>query len=117
MISYSKRKEIIMEKIDILKHVSFHDEKKLKAEFNNDSIKIFTNDDLGNKYTFIIKNARIEANSLININEISNTTIIALTYEKFDDNTNYIYLELFNPTSPFHDEFYIYSNDIEIINN
>ena len=99
---------------DIMKNVSFHDQEILDLKLNNNDLTIIVNDDLGNKYTFNIKNARIETNSNVRISEIIGHIIITLSYHEFNDKENYIHLEVVNKNSPFNDEFYIYSNDINI---
>jgi len=99
---------------NIMKNVSFHDQEILNLEINNNDVTIIANDDLGNKYTFDIKNARIESNSNIKINKIIGSVIITLSYHELDDKENYIHLETANVNSPFNDEFYIYSNNISI---
>lgn len=96
-------------------NVSFHDQEILNLEINNNDLTIIAADDLGDKYTFNIKNAKIVSDSNIKINEITNCIIIALSYYEFDDKENYIHLEVANKNSPFNDEFYIYSNDINIL--
>ena len=98
---------------NIMNNVSFHDQDILDLKINNNDLIIVANDDLdNNKYTFNIKNAKIESNSIVKINEIVGSRIITLSY---NDKENYIHLETANANSPFNDEFYIYSNDINII--
>ena len=98
---------------NIMNNVSFHDQDILDLKINNNDLIIVANDDLdNNKYTFNIKNAKIESNSIVKINEIVGSRIITLTS---NDKENYIHLETANANSPFNDEFYIYSNDINII--
>ncbi len=99
---------------NIINNTSFHDQEILDLKFNNNHLKIKANDDLGNKYTFTIKNAKIESNSLVEINEIIGSTIFTLSCHKLDEKENYIHLETVNMNSPFNDEFNIYSNDINI---
>ena len=99
---------------NIINNTSFHDQEILDLNINNNNLTIIANDDLGNKYTFTIKNAKIESNSLVEINEIIGSTIFTLSCHKLDDKENYIHLETVNMNSPFNDEFNIYSNDIII---
>ena len=110
---------IIMERKEsnIMKNISFHDQEILDLKINNNNLTLITNDDLGKQYTFSIKNARIESNSIVNINEIKGSIIITLSYHQFESEENYIHLEIANKNSPFNDEFYIYSNDINISKN
>lgn len=100
----------------IMKNVSFHDQEVLDMEINNNDLVIIAkdNDTLGKKYIFNVKNAKIETNATVNINEIKGNIIMTLSYHEFNDKDNYIHLELFNKNTPFYDEFYIYSNDIII---
>lgn len=98
----------------IMENVSFHDQEILDLRINSNNLLIIANDDLGKKYTFSIKNARIKSNATVDLNDIIGCIIMSLSYHEYNDKENYIHLEIFNKKSPFTDEFYIYSNDIII---
>lgn len=101
----------------LLTSISFHAQDILDLKINNNDLIITTNDDLGEKYTFNIKNTSIESNSIVSINEIKGKIIITMSYHETESKGTYIHLELANNNSPFNDEFYIYSNDINISKN
>ena len=100
-----------------MKDISFHDQEIIDLKYNDNDLTIIANDDLNDKYIINIKNPRIESNSMVKINEIIGSIIITLSYHEFDDKENYIHLETANKNSPFNDEFYIYSNNINITNS
>lgn len=98
-------------------NVSFHDEKIINVERNNNDVIIIANDDLGDKYTFNIKNASFKSSKYpftLEPSDFIDKIIISLSYHEFDDKENYIYLEIANNESPFNDILYIYSDDINI---
>ena len=100
-----------------LTNISFHDEKIINVERNNNDIIIIAKDDQGDKYTFSIKNASFRSSKYLftfEPKDFINKIIISLSYHEFDDKENYIYLETANSDSPFNDVLYIYSNDIII---
>lgn len=102
---------------NILNDVSFHDEKIIDIKKEGNDVILTAMDDQKDMYVINVKNAKIVSDTEVNLDDIKDSIIISLSYNKFEEKEDYIHLETVSKVPYFNDELYLYSDNIIISKN